>query len=116
MISELAVAAVSPHAGESSAPDLNWIGPAKPKPADGSYEHGLKETVKPRSDSALRTPAEADGKRILGTLMQTDGLIGEQDGAANRLGLPHTTLIYDTRKLGIETHRCRAHAPFGNWR
>ena len=76
----------------------------------------LKETVKPRSVSASRTLAEADRKRILETLIQTDGLIGEQDGAANRLALRHTTLIYDTRKLGIETHRCRAYTRFGNWR
>jgi len=38
-------------------------------------------------------------------LKQTDWLIGGQDGAANRLGLPRTTLIYKMRKLGIETHR-----------
>jgi hypothetical protein len=37
--------------------------------------------------------------------MQTDWLIGGQDGAANRLGLPRTTLVYKMRKLGIETRR-----------
>ena len=30
-------------------------------------------------------------------------MIGGQDGAANRLGLPRTTLIYKMRKLGIRS-------------
>jgi formate hydrogenlyase transcriptional activator len=65
----------------------------------------LKQTVKPRSESASRTLADADREHILETLMQTDWLIGGQDGAANRLGLPRTTLIYKMRKLGIEIRR-----------
>jgi hydrogenase-4 transcriptional activator len=65
----------------------------------------LKQTVKPRSESAARTLADADREHILETLMQTDWLIGGQDGAANRLGLPRTTLIYKMRKLGIEIRR-----------
>src|SRR5271154_5005031 len=64
----------------------------------------LKPTVKQSSESA-RTLAEADREHILETLMQTDWLIGGQDGAANRLGLPRTTLVYKMRKLGIETRR-----------
>ncbi len=65
----------------------------------------LKHTVKQPSDSASRTLADADREHILETLEQTDWLIGGQDGAANRLGLPRTTLIYKMRKLGIETRR-----------
>ena len=65
----------------------------------------LKRTVKPSSDSVARTLADADREHILETLTQTDWLIGGQDGAANRLGLPRTTLIYKMRKLGIETRR-----------
>src|ERR1700733_13206015 len=65
----------------------------------------FKQTVKPRSGSASRTLADADREHILETLMQTDWLIGGQDGAANRLGLPRTTLVYKMRKLGIETRR-----------
>ena len=65
----------------------------------------LKQTVKQRSESASRTLADADREHILETLEQTDWLIGGQDGAANRLGLPRTTLIYKMRKLGIETRR-----------
>ena len=65
----------------------------------------LKQTVKQRSESVSRTLADADREHILETLMQTNWLIGGQDGAADRLGLPRTTLIYKMRKLGIEMRR-----------
>jgi len=66
---------------------------------------GLTPTVKRNSDIASRTLADADREHILETLKQTGWMIGGQDGAANRLGLPRTTLIYKMRKLGIETRR-----------
>jgi formate hydrogenlyase transcriptional activator len=65
----------------------------------------LKQTVKQSSESAARTLADADREHILETLEQVNWLIGGQDGAANRLGLPRTTLIYKMRKLGIEVRR-----------
>jgi DNA-binding NtrC family response regulator len=65
----------------------------------------LKQTVKQNSESGSRTLADADREHILETLTQANWLIGGQDGAANRLGLPRTTLIYKMRKLGIETRR-----------
>src|SRR6202161_2377504 len=65
----------------------------------------LKRTVKQSSENVSRTLADADREHILETLEQTDWMIGGQDGAANRLGLPRTTLIYKMRKLGIETRR-----------
>jgi transcriptional regulator with GAF, ATPase, and Fis domain len=66
---------------------------------------GLKQTAPERSEGAARTLADADREHILETLNQANWLIGGQDGAANRLGLPRTTLIYKMRKLGIETRR-----------
>jgi transcriptional regulator with GAF, ATPase, and Fis domain len=72
----------------------------------------LKQTMKPSSEGAARTLADADREHILETLGQTDWLIGGQDGAANRLGLPRTTLIYKMRKLGIETRRSPRARPF----
>jgi formate hydrogenlyase transcriptional activator len=66
---------------------------------------GLKQMVRPRAETASRSLADADREHILETLKQTGWLIGGQDGAANRLGLPRTTLIYKMRKLGIETRR-----------
>jgi len=65
----------------------------------------LKQPLSQRSESASRTLADADREHILETLKQTGWMIGGQDGAANRLGLPRTTLIYKMRKLGIETRR-----------
>jgi formate hydrogenlyase transcriptional activator len=65
----------------------------------------LRQTVTQNSESASRTLADADREHILETLNQTNWLIGGQGGAANRLGLPRTTLIYKMRKLGIETRR-----------
>jgi formate hydrogenlyase transcriptional activator len=71
----------------------------------------LKHTVKQSTESATRTLADADRDHILETLEQTDWLIGGQDGAANRLGLARTTLIYKMRKLGIEIRRSRGARP-----
>jgi transcriptional regulator with GAF, ATPase, and Fis domain len=61
--------------------------------------------VKQSAETDSRTLADADRDHILETLEQTDWLIGGQGGAANRLGLPRTTLIYKMRKLGIEMRR-----------
>jgi formate hydrogenlyase transcriptional activator len=71
----------------------------------------LKQTVKQSSESAARTLADADREHILETLEQVNWLIGGQDGAANRLGLPRTTLIYKMRKLGIEVRRRQSVRP-----
>ena len=64
-----------------------------------------KQTVKQNTEIVSRTLADADREHILETLKQTDWMVGGQDGAANRLGLPRTTLIYKMRKLGIEVRR-----------
>ena len=71
----------------------------------------LKQAVKQSSEGISRTLADADREHILETLKQTDWLIGGQDGAANRLGLPRTTLIYKMRKLGIEIRRSSRACP-----
>jgi transcriptional regulator with GAF, ATPase, and Fis domain len=71
----------------------------------------LKQTVKQSSESASRKLADADREHILETLGQANWLIGGQDGAANRLGLPRTTLIYKMRKLGIEVRRRQSVRP-----
>jgi len=59
------------------------------------------------SASASRTLANAERDHILDVLKQTDWLIGGRDGAAVRLGLPRTTLVYKMRKLGIQARRSR---------
>ncbi len=72
----------------------------------------LQQTMTVRSESAASTLADANREHILETLNQTGWMIGGQDGAANRLGLPRTTLIYKMRKLGIETRRSLGTRPF----
>jgi formate hydrogenlyase transcriptional activator len=72
---------------------------------------GLKQTAMQLSESDSRTLADADREHILETLKQTNWLIGGQGGAADRLGLPRTTLIYKMRKLGIETRRSLSARP-----
>jgi formate hydrogenlyase transcriptional activator len=65
----------------------------------------LKQMTKQPSAAAARTLAEAEREHILEALKRTDWLIGGRAGAAARLGLPRTTLVYKMRKLGIETPR-----------
>ena len=65
----------------------------------------LKLMTKQPSAAVSRTLADAEREHILAVLRQTDGLIGGMHGAASRLGLPRTTLVYKMRKLGIEARR-----------
>jgi len=71
----------------------------------------LKLMTKQPSATASRTLADAEREHILDVLKQTDGLIGGQCGAATRLGLPRTTLVYKMRKLGIEARRSHRSRP-----
>ena len=65
----------------------------------------LKQMARRQSAASGRTLAEAERDHIVEVLEQTNWLIGGQDGAAARLGLPRTTLIYKMRKLGIQNRR-----------
>jgi formate hydrogenlyase transcriptional activator len=78
-------------------------GPVLRLPLD--LTHKVTEAATQSSESASRTLADADREHILETLEQANWLIGGQQGAANRLGLPRTTLVYKMRKLGIEVRR-----------
>jgi formate hydrogenlyase transcriptional activator len=57
-----------------------------------STTHGLSAPV---------TMEQAERSHILRTLLETEGVVGGQNGAAVRLGLPRTTLIYRMKRLGI---------------
>ena len=68
----------------------------------------LKQMTKHQpTAAAARTLAEAERDHIVDVLKQTDGQIGGMHGAAVRLGLPRTTLVYKMRKLGIEARRAQ---------
>jgi formate hydrogenlyase transcriptional activator len=68
----------------------------------------LKHLVKSNAPSAIQTLADAERDHILHVLRQASGVVGGREGAAARLGLARTTLIYKMRKLGIEQGRAVA--------
>ncbi len=61
----------------------------------------LKQMTRSDSPTAVRTLAHAERDHILHVLQQVSGVVGGRDGAAARLGVPRTTLLYRMRKLGI---------------
>ncbi|MGC4048401.1 MAG: sigma 54-interacting transcriptional regulator [Paludibaculum sp.] len=60
----------------------------------------LQRMARPESVAECCTLAAAERAHILDALNQTSWMIGGQKGAAVRLGLPRTTLIYKMRKTG----------------
>jgi len=55
--------------------------------------------------ATTQTLADAERSHILGVLDQTNGVVSGRNGAASRLGLPRTTLMYRMHKLGIVQKR-----------
>jgi formate hydrogenlyase transcriptional activator len=70
----------------------------------------LKHLVKSNTPSAIRTLADAERDHILHVLRQVSWVVGGNEGAAARLGVPRTTLLYRMRKLGIAQSRVAAAA------
>lgn len=66
----------------------------------------LRTIVKHSASAGTPTLAELEREHILQALRQTNGLVGGRDGAAARLGVPRTTLVYRMRKLGIPVDKC----------
>ena len=60
----------------------------------------LRSTVK-NSAAKIRTLAEAERDFIQEALRTTDWVVGGDNGAAARLGVKRTTLLYKMRRLGI---------------
>jgi len=71
----------------------------------------LKRIVKSDTPRATRTLAEAERDHILEVLRQSGGVVAGINGAAARLGLARTTLIYRMNKLGIAQEKSRS-----NWK
>jgi len=61
----------------------------------------LKRFVREDTPAAKRTLAEVEKDHIMNVLREVRGAVGGRDGAAARLGIPRTTLLYRMRKLGI---------------
>jgi formate hydrogenlyase transcriptional activator len=53
--------------------------------------------------AAVRTLAEAQREHIGEVLREAGGVVGGREGAAARLGVARTTLIYRMQKLGMGT-------------
>ncbi len=68
-------------------------------------EELTSETRPEASSPAMRTLAEAERAHILEVLERSGGVVGGRAGAASRLGVARTTLLYRMRKLGIEPAR-----------
>jgi len=69
----------------------------------------LKRLPGQASPAAMRTLAEAERDHIVEVLRDTRWVLGGDNGAAARLGMPRTTLAYRMRKLGIareQSSRC----------
>ena len=61
----------------------------------------LKGLVQDRTPSTARTLADAERIHISEVLRQSGGVVGGRQGAAARLGVARTTLLYKMQKLGI---------------
>ena len=70
----------------------------------------LKLLMQETASAPTQTLSDAQRTHILGILKETNWVVGGQDGAAARLGLPRTTLISRMQKLGIS---CKPGALFG---
>ena len=62
---------------------------------------GELERTAAAASTNLTTLEEAERSHILKVLGETNGVVGGRNGAAQRLGLKRTTLIYKMQKLGI---------------
>jgi DNA-binding NtrC family response regulator len=69
--------------------------------AGGSILNGSPSYLTGAKTSAPVTLEEAERSHILRILRQTEGVVGGRNGAANRLGMPRTTLISKMKRLGI---------------
>jgi formate hydrogenlyase transcriptional activator len=64
--------------------------------------HGeINNLVKSPTPTAMRTLADAERDHIQDVLRQARGVVGGRNGAAARLGVARTTLLYRMQKLGI---------------
>jgi formate hydrogenlyase transcriptional activator len=73
----------------------------------------LNHLVKLDTPSGIRTLADAERDHILHVLREVGWVVGGSDGAAARLGVARTTLIYRMQKLGIPQKRAATVAASG---
>jgi len=59
------------------------------------------QPTKNRAPGPGMTLQEVEREHVLGVLREANWVLGGPNGAAARLGIPRTTLIYRMRRLGI---------------
>jgi formate hydrogenlyase transcriptional activator len=72
----------------------------------------LKTLVKSKTPSAVRTLVDVEKNHILKTLEDVNWVVGGRDGAAARLGMARTTLLYRMKKLGIAQSKATGASAF----
>jgi formate hydrogenlyase transcriptional activator len=68
----------------------------------------LKRMIKSDTPTPTRTLSENERDHIVYVLRQVHGVVSGRNGAAARLGVPRTTLLYRMQKLGITQERALA--------
>jgi formate hydrogenlyase transcriptional activator len=71
----------------------------------------LKAFTRTAQHTGIRTLAEAERDHIVEAIRQAGGVVGGRSGAAARLGMARTTLLYRMRKLGIGQTQGAAEIP-----
>jgi formate hydrogenlyase transcriptional activator len=72
----------------------------------------LQRLLQSDAPQPVRTLVEAERAHILEALRQVNWVVAGRNGAASRLGLPRTTLLYRMRKLGIKLEKNQTVSPF----
>ena len=75
----------------------------------------LSRVFKVDAPRPIRTLADAERDHIVNVLRDTGWVVGGRSGAAARLGIPRTTLIFRMRKLGIEPEARAANGTASRW-
>jgi formate hydrogenlyase transcriptional activator len=77
----------------SPGPELRW--------PPGEWKTPVKSTA----PAAVRTLVDVEKDHILNVLQEVNWVIGGRSGAADRLGMARTTLLYRMQKLGISRNK-----------
>jgi formate hydrogenlyase transcriptional activator len=110
-ISEEFMAAVAWHSWPGNVRELqNFIERSVILSTGGVLRGPLPELtgITPEGSKWSNSPVtleQAERSHILQTLQETNGVIGGRNGAAARLGVPRTTLMYKMQRLGINRGR-----------
>jgi formate hydrogenlyase transcriptional activator len=69
--------------------------------------HELEADVPPSTSDSARTMNDVERETIVRALKAANGVVGGRAGAAARLGMKRTTLLYRIEKLGIKANEVR---------